>query len=206
MRSKTGCGSPGEAAITFSTSIVATCCSIRSANAVLRSASSVVRICNARQVSALPMAITACSAKVFSSSTWVSENPPRCRLPMTSAPIAAAPRIIGTTTEDFTASSGEKRRGRSLTRTICPSRIARPWCGIARWCHRKTPPLPRPSTVGSWLTPVYARNRIRVPSNSSTDTPYPPQMSRARSAINSNTGCGSLGEADIAFSTSIVAD
>jgi hypothetical protein len=28
--SKTGCGSPGEADITFSTSMVADCCSIRS--------------------------------------------------------------------------------------------------------------------------------------------------------------------------------
>ncbi len=35
-----------------------------------------VRVCNARYVSALVMAITACSAKVFSRSIWLSVKPP----------------------------------------------------------------------------------------------------------------------------------
>ena len=39
-------------------------------------ASAAVRACNSRYVSALPMAITACSAKVCSSATWLSEKPP----------------------------------------------------------------------------------------------------------------------------------
>jgi hypothetical protein len=61
-----------------------------------------VRCCKARWVSALAMAITACSAKVFSSSTWLSEKPPHSRLPRASAPIAAPPRINGTKTLDLT--------------------------------------------------------------------------------------------------------
>src|SRR4051812_29470080 len=47
------------------------------------------------------MAITACSAKVFSSPIWLSENPPRSRLPVERAPIAEPPRISGTITNDF---------------------------------------------------------------------------------------------------------
>ena len=42
IKSNTGCGSPGDADITFSTSIVAACCAIRSPNSLLRSASSAV--------------------------------------------------------------------------------------------------------------------------------------------------------------------
>ena len=48
------------------TSMVADCCSIRSPYSLLRAASAAVRSCNARYVSALEIAITACSAKVCS--------------------------------------------------------------------------------------------------------------------------------------------
>ena len=52
--------------MTFSTSLVAVWYSSDS----WRSA---VRVCNARYVSALRMAITACSAKVCSKAIWLSE-------------------------------------------------------------------------------------------------------------------------------------
>ena len=52
--------------MTCNISAMAVCCS----KASCRSA---VRVCNARYVSALVMAITACSAKVLSSSIWLSE-------------------------------------------------------------------------------------------------------------------------------------
>ena len=54
-----------------------------------------MRVCNARYVSALVIAITACSAKVFSSSIWLSEKPPRSRLPRAMAPIATPSRSNG---------------------------------------------------------------------------------------------------------------
>ena len=76
IKSNTGCALPGEADMAFSTSMVADWCSICSPYSLLRSASAAVRACNSRYVSALPMAITACSAKVFSSSIWLSEKPP----------------------------------------------------------------------------------------------------------------------------------
>ena len=61
--------------MTFSTSIVAACCSIRSPYSLFRSASAAVRSSNSRYVSALVIAITACSAKVCRSAIWVSLNP-----------------------------------------------------------------------------------------------------------------------------------
>ena len=62
-----------------------------------------MRVCNARYVSALVIAITACSAKVFSSSTWLSEKPPAPDdRSMPIAPIGTPSRSSGTATIDRT--------------------------------------------------------------------------------------------------------
>ena len=62
---------------------------------------SAVRWLSFRYVSALLTAITAWSAKVFSNSTWLSEKPPRSRLPRASAPMTTSPRTNGITSDDF---------------------------------------------------------------------------------------------------------
>ena len=54
-----------------------------------------VRVCNARYVSALLIAITACSAKVFSKAIWLSEKPPGSRRVQLIAPIALPSRNSG---------------------------------------------------------------------------------------------------------------
>ena len=100
-RSSTGCGSPGEADIAWSTSIVAACCSIALAIlAVAFRASAAVRSCNSRYVSALVIAITACSAKVCSRAIWLSENGPVAGRPMVIAPSGTPSRNIGTAITD----------------------------------------------------------------------------------------------------------
>jgi hypothetical protein len=101
IKSNTGCVSSGVLDITFSTSMVAACCSIRSPNSLLRSASAAVRSCSARYVSALPMAITACSAKVCNNAIWLSVKPPFSLELIETQPITAPSRSIGTASTDF---------------------------------------------------------------------------------------------------------
>ena len=57
-----------------------------------------MRVCNARNVSALVIAITACSAKVLSSSICVTENSPGMLRPIAMAPTGAPLRSNGTAT------------------------------------------------------------------------------------------------------------
>ena len=51
---------------------------MRSPYSLLRWASAAVRSCNSRYVSALPTAITACSANVCSRAIWLSVKAARC--------------------------------------------------------------------------------------------------------------------------------
>ncbi len=76
--------------MTLSTSAVAVCCSSDSVRSSVRWRNSL----NRRVFS---MAMTACAAKVRSSSICLSESAPGWRRTTLSAPIVASPRIIGMT-------------------------------------------------------------------------------------------------------------
>ena len=87
----------------------------------------------------------------------------------------------------------EDRPARGWNRTSAPSETAAGRLPLRRACR-----MPR--------SPRLIANGRAPPSNSTKEAVVVLHRSRAVRAIKSNTGCGSPGEADIALSTSIVAD
>jgi hypothetical protein len=88
MVSKTGLTSVGEPEITLRMSLVAVCCSRVSVRSWLRASSSVNR-------PTFSMAMTAWSAKVFTSSIWVAVKGLTSRRPHPITPIGTPLRTIG---------------------------------------------------------------------------------------------------------------
>ena len=174
--------------------------------------SSAVRSRKSRKLATLVMAMTACSAKVCNSAIWLSVKPPGClavqrdgadRLRRRAA--TGSPRID--CHAQVAHGLGAVRLGVDVANMDdLPVQNCPAGDGPARRRHRE-----RRAKAGDRVSGIDAVTRPQrewtsLPSNSNNPAEAPLHSSCARRVIRSNTGWVSSGEADITFSTSMVAD